>query len=136
LVAGERRMASAAARSSPETTVRVAGFDGDVGAGADREAEVSPRERGGVVDAVADHRHDPAVGLEALDDVSLVGGHFERGSLDEAAQVLGHVDAEIVAANRPSQTREDASLMKSQRQGDRRLSLASTRLMNSALTSV
>ena len=52
----------------------VAGLDGDVGAGAHREAEVGLGERGGVVDAVADHRDDPALVLEAPDDVDLVGG--------------------------------------------------------------
>ena len=36
----------------------VAGLDGDVGAGAHGEAEVGLGEGGGVVDAVADHRHD------------------------------------------------------------------------------
>ena len=33
----------------------VGGLDGDVGAGADRDADVGLGERGGVVDAVADH---------------------------------------------------------------------------------
>ncbi len=35
----------------------VGGLDRDVGAGADRDADVGLRERGRVVDAVADHRH-------------------------------------------------------------------------------
>ena len=52
----------------------VAGLDGDVGAGAHGQAEVGLGEGGGVVDAVADHRHDPALGLQPLDDVDLVGG--------------------------------------------------------------
>ena len=52
----------------------VAGFDGDVGAGAHGDAEVGLGEGGGVVDAVADHGDDLAVGLQAADDVDLVGG--------------------------------------------------------------
>ena len=47
----------------------VAGFDGDVGAGAHGDPEVGLGEGGGVVDAVADHGDDVAVGLEASDDV-------------------------------------------------------------------
>ena len=41
------------------------GLDGDLGAGADGDADVGLRERGRVVDAVADHRDDarPSVGL-------------------------------------------------------------------------
>src|SRR3546814_11396342 len=50
----------------------VAGFDGDVGAGAHGEAEVGLGEGGGVVDAVTDHGHRAALSLEALDDVDLV----------------------------------------------------------------
>jgi hypothetical protein len=49
-------------------------LDGDVGAGAHREAEVGLGERGGVVDAVADHGHDPALVLQSADDVDLVLG--------------------------------------------------------------
>ena len=52
----------------------VGGLDGDVGAGADRDAEVGLRERGGVVDAVADHR-DPSPGALQLGDLArLVAG--------------------------------------------------------------
>ena len=51
----------------------VAGLDGHVGAGAHGEAEVGLGEGGGVVDAVADHGDDPALGLEPPDDVDLVG---------------------------------------------------------------
>ena len=39
-------------------SVIVGGLDGDVGAGADRDADIGLRERGRVVDAVADHRDD------------------------------------------------------------------------------
>ena len=45
----------------------VAGFDGDVGAGAHGDAEVGLGEGGGVVDAVADHGDDLALGLQAAD---------------------------------------------------------------------
>ena len=51
---------------------QVGRLDRDVGAGADREAEVGLRERGRVVDAVADHRHDLARCLQALDLGDLV----------------------------------------------------------------
>ena len=47
---------------------QVRGLDRHVGAGADGQAEVGLRERGRVVDAVADHRHDAALGLQPLDD--------------------------------------------------------------------
>ena len=73
-VGAARRIASAAARRSPRTSVRSDGLDGDVGAGAHGEAEVGLGQRGGVVDAVADHRDDAAFGLQAADDVGLVGG--------------------------------------------------------------
>ncbi len=43
---------------------QVAGLDRDVGARADREPEVGLRERGCVVDAVADHRHRLALALK------------------------------------------------------------------------
>ena len=46
---------------------QVGGLDGDVGAGADREAEVGLRERRRVVDAVADHRDRVALRLQPLD---------------------------------------------------------------------
>ena len=52
----------------------VAGFDGDVGAGAHGDPEVGLGEGGGVVDTVADHGHGLALGLQAADDVDLVGG--------------------------------------------------------------
>ena len=69
----DRRIASAAARRSPPHEREVARLDRDVGAGAHRDPEVGLRERGGVVDAVADHRDDPAVALQPLDDGDLVG---------------------------------------------------------------
>ena len=55
----------------------VACLDRDVGAAAHREAEVRLCERGRVVDAVADHRHHLALGLQSLDRVDLlVGQHL------------------------------------------------------------
>ena len=48
---------------------------GDVGAGdAHRDADVGRLQRGRVVDAVAGHRDDPAVGLQRVDDPQLVLG--------------------------------------------------------------
>ncbi len=67
-------MASAADAQVAADEGEVAGLDGDVGAGAHGEAEVGLGEGGGVVDAVADHGDDPALGLQAADDVDLVGG--------------------------------------------------------------
>ena len=46
---------------------QVGGLDRDIGAGAHRQAEIGLRQRGGVVDTVADHRHDLAVALQSLD---------------------------------------------------------------------
>ena len=66
-------MASAARPQVAAHQREVGRLDGDVGAGAHGEAEVGLGERGGVVHAVADHGHDPALVLEAADDVDLVG---------------------------------------------------------------
>ena len=52
----------------------VAGLDGHVGAGAHGQAQVGLGQRGGVVDTVADHGDDPALGLQPADDVELVLG--------------------------------------------------------------
>lgn len=60
----------------------VGGFDGDVGAGADREANVGGGERGCVVDTVTDHSDAVTLGLQALDLGGFVlGEHFgqDRG---------------------------------------------------------
>ena len=51
----------------------VAGLDSDVGAGPDAQAEVGLSERGRIVDAVADHGHDAALGLKSPNDVGLLG---------------------------------------------------------------
>src|SRR5205807_2761907 len=52
----------------------VGALDGDVGAGADGDAEVGLDEGRGVVDAVAHHGHDPALLLKVADGGHLVGG--------------------------------------------------------------
>jgi hypothetical protein len=52
----------------------VGGLDGHVGAGADRDADVSLGECGRVVDAVADHGDGAAGGMELGDLGGLVGG--------------------------------------------------------------
>ena len=49
----------------------------DVGAGAHRDADVSLRERGGVVDAVAGHGHDMPLGLQAP-SVTWVSARLDR----------------------------------------------------------
>ena len=61
----------------------VRGLDRDVGTGADRDADIGLRERGGVVDAVPDHRHLAALVLELCDSGCLVPGqHFGYHVLD------------------------------------------------------
>ena len=50
---------------------QVGRLDGDVGAGADRKPEVGLRERGSVVDAVADHRDHLAGLLQAAHSATL-----------------------------------------------------------------
>ena len=77
-------MASAAAAQVAAHQREVAGLDGDVGAGAHGEAEVGLGERGGVVHAVADHGHDPALGLQPADHVDLVGGQHLGDHLVDA----------------------------------------------------
>ena len=67
-------MASAAARRSRSHQGEVTGFDGDVGAVAHRDAEIGLRQRGRVVDAVADHGDDATLGLQAGDRFDLAGG--------------------------------------------------------------
>ena len=91
-VARESRIASAAARRSPRDERQVGGLDRDVGAGADREPEVGLRERGRVVDAVADHRDDAALApAGARTTVGLVGGQHLGDDL---------VDADLVRRRR------------------------------------
>ena len=71
----ERRIASGDRGEVRPHDRDVAGFDGDVGAGAHRDADVGLGQRGGVVHTVTHHRNDVPVGLQALDDGELVGGH-------------------------------------------------------------
>ena len=53
------------------------GLDGDVGAGADGDADVGPGEGGGVVDAVTDHGHSQSSGLQLGDlGVLVLGQHL------------------------------------------------------------
>ena len=57
------------------------GLDRDIGAGADRDAHIGAGERGGVVDAVADHGDGEAAAVQLVDLGGLVlgedlGEHF------------------------------------------------------------
>ena len=68
---------------TPTTAARVVGceddaggLDGDVGAGADGDADVGSGECGCVVDAVADHGDAPSSGLERGDGGVFVGGLY------------------------------------------------------------
>ena len=61
----------------------VRGFDRCVGAGrAHRDADVCAREGGGIVDAIADHRHDLALRLQFID----LGGFLLRHDVDDGAE--------------------------------------------------
>ena len=61
----------------------VAGLDGDVGAGADGQADVGLGQRRRVVDAVTDEGHLHALVLQALDLFGLVlGQHLGQHPLD------------------------------------------------------
>ena len=83
-VARASRMASGAARRSPRDQGQVGGLDRDVGAGSHRQPEIGLGERGGVVDPVADHRHDLALALQSLDLVHLFGGQHLGDHLVDA----------------------------------------------------
>ena len=72
-VARESAIASATAGEAAADQRHVGGLDGDVGARADRDADVRLRERRRVVDAVADHRDDLAARLQLADLRRLVG---------------------------------------------------------------
>ena len=79
----DRAMASAAARRSPDDQREVGCLDGDVGARADGKPEVGLGQRGGVVDAVADHGHDLARILQPPDLGRLaLGQHVGETSVD------------------------------------------------------
>ena len=70
----DNRIASAAERRSPRTRVRSLASIATSDPGAHRQAQVGRGEGGGVVDAVADHRHHPPLGLQIGDDAHLVLG--------------------------------------------------------------
>ena len=73
-------------------------LDGDVGAGAHREADVGGGQGGCVVDAVAGHGHDAALGAQALDDVALVvGQHLGLDAVDAEAAADGLGGDPVVA---------------------------------------
>ena len=81
-------------------------LDGHIGAGADGDADIRRSERGGVVDAVADHRHPPTTGLEAAHRGRLVcREHLGRNLVD--AQPAGdrvrdgRASPVIIATRRP-----------------------------------
>ncbi len=67
----------------------VGGLDGDVGAGADGDADVGLHQRRGVVYAVADHDHAVALLLKIPHDVRLVLGQH-LGPILGDAHLLGH----------------------------------------------
>ena len=75
------RMASAATVRSSRSRIRSAALMRHVGAGAQGQPEVGRGQRGRVVDAVADHGHRVAVGLQAADDRGLVVGQRLRDDL-------------------------------------------------------
>ena len=101
---------------------QVAGLDRDVGARSDREAEVGLRERRGVVDAVADHRHRLPLALELCDDVPLsvredacdhavdarLGADRRGGALVVPGQQHGHEAERTEVGDRPRRRRLDA----------------------------
>jgi hypothetical protein len=76
----------------------VGGLDGDVGAGADGDADIGLGQGGRVVDAVADHRHRRALGLQLADLGGLVAGE-DLGEVLLDPEVLRHPgrDARVVA---------------------------------------
>src|SRR6266545_4425551 len=78
----------------------VGGLDGDVGAVAHGDADVGLHEGGGVVDAVADHRHPGPVGLELADQVGFAAGQ-DPGVHPLDAELAGGVGGGggIVAGN-------------------------------------
>ena len=67
IVARDSEMAVATPAELARHEGDVAGLHRHVGAGADGDADVGLRERRGVVDAVADHRHPLALRLQRRD---------------------------------------------------------------------
>ena len=61
-------------RRSPLTSVTAGALHRDVGAGAHRDADMRLGQSRGVVDPVAGHRDDSALGLELLDHLDLLSG--------------------------------------------------------------
>lgn len=59
---------------SPFSSVMPVNLHRHVGAGPHRDADMGRGQRGGIVDAVARHRDDPAFGLQPLHDRGLVLG--------------------------------------------------------------
>ncbi len=84
----DSRIASAADPQVAAHQRQVARLDRHVGAGAHGQAEVGLGQRGGVVDAVADHRDHPALGLQPPDRPST----FSAGSTSAITSV---VDADL-----------------------------------------
>ena len=67
----------------------IGGFHGDIGTGANGDADFRAGQGWGVVDAIADHRHDPALGLQPADLGELVAGqHVGHDPVD--AHLGGH----------------------------------------------
>ncbi len=106
-------MAVTTPSQGPRDEGDVGGLDGDVGAGADGEADVGLGEGGCVVDAVADHGDDTAFVLEAAHLEGLVlGEHLGEDPFDAdlagdrgggAGVVAGdhrHLDARVPEARR------------------------------------
>src|SRR6185436_5422070 len=76
----------------------VGGGDRDVSAGADGDADVGCGQGGGVVDAVAGHRHDVALLLQLADLRSLLGGqHLGQHVLDADLRGDGPRGGRVVA---------------------------------------
>src|SRR4051794_29924183 len=70
----ESRMASTAAPQVSTHQGQVAGFDGDVGAGAHGDAQIVLDQGGRVVDTVADHCHDPPLDCRSRTTATLPSG--------------------------------------------------------------
>ena len=119
-VARLSRIASAAARRSPLTSVRSDGLDRHVGAGADREPEVGLGERGRVVHAVAHHGDDPALGLQATHHVGLVRRQHLGDHLVDA-DLRGHRARGRLVVAGEEQRPQPKRLQRGDRLGRRRL---------------
>ena len=80
----DSRIASGHGQQVAADQGQVGRLDRGVGAGAHGQAQVGLGQRGGVVDAVADHRHHPAGGLQLLDHVGLARGQHPGDHLVDA----------------------------------------------------